>query len=148
VAWTATALVSVQFDETALALRASTEHRDDLVKTRTVAGYAWACGGVATGGRAARPRPRRGAGRSTCAPWPGNSKLFELLARGRRLGDTPVALDHESAGIDGGTHVTVRREDFPGSEWMRQTPPDPSGPRPWRTTSDSRCSPTPSSTRP
>lgn len=34
-AWTATALVSVQFDETALALRALTEHRDDLVKTRT-----------------------------------------------------------------------------------------------------------------
>jgi transposase len=34
-AWTATALVSVQFDQTALALRALTEHRDDLVKTRT-----------------------------------------------------------------------------------------------------------------
>jgi transposase len=34
-AWTATSLVSVQFDETALALRALTEHRDDLVKTRT-----------------------------------------------------------------------------------------------------------------
>jgi transposase len=34
-AWTATALVSVQFDATALALRALTEHRDDLVKTRT-----------------------------------------------------------------------------------------------------------------
>ncbi|MFD1531627.1 IS110 family transposase [Pseudonocardia aurantiaca] len=35
VAWTAPALVSVQFDEVALALRALTEHRDDLVKTRT-----------------------------------------------------------------------------------------------------------------
>jgi hypothetical protein len=34
-AWTATAPVSVQFDETALALRAFTVHRDDLVKTRT-----------------------------------------------------------------------------------------------------------------
>jgi transposase len=34
-AWTATGLVSVQFDEMALALRALTEHRDDLVKTRT-----------------------------------------------------------------------------------------------------------------
>jgi transposase len=37
VAWTATALVSVRFDETALALRALTEHRDDLDKTRTQA---------------------------------------------------------------------------------------------------------------
>ena len=34
-AWTATSLVAVQFDETALALRALTEHRDDLVKRRT-----------------------------------------------------------------------------------------------------------------
>jgi hypothetical protein len=34
-AWTATALVSVRFDETALALRALTGHRDDLVKART-----------------------------------------------------------------------------------------------------------------
>jgi transposase len=34
-AWTATSLVSVRFDEMALALRALTEHRDDLVKTRT-----------------------------------------------------------------------------------------------------------------
>jgi transposase len=34
-AWTATSLVSVRFDETAVALRALTEHRDDLVKTRT-----------------------------------------------------------------------------------------------------------------
>jgi transposase len=33
-AWTAASLVSVRFDETA-ALRALTEHRDDLVKTRT-----------------------------------------------------------------------------------------------------------------
>jgi hypothetical protein len=30
-AWTATSVVSVQFDEMALALRALTEHRDDLV---------------------------------------------------------------------------------------------------------------------
>jgi len=34
-AWTAVRLVSVQFDETAIALRALTEHRDDLVKART-----------------------------------------------------------------------------------------------------------------
>ena len=34
-AWTAPALVSVQFDEVAMALRALTEHRDDLVKART-----------------------------------------------------------------------------------------------------------------
>ena len=34
-AWTAPALVSVRFDELAMALRALTEHRDDLVKART-----------------------------------------------------------------------------------------------------------------
>jgi transposase len=34
-AWTASGLASVQFDELAMALRALTEHRDDLVKTRT-----------------------------------------------------------------------------------------------------------------
>jgi transposase len=34
-AWTAPALTSVQFDEVAMALRALTEYRDDLVKTRT-----------------------------------------------------------------------------------------------------------------
>ncbi|MDT7709119.1 MAG: transposase [Pseudonocardiales bacterium] len=34
-AWTATSLVWVRFDEMVLALRALTEHRDDLVKTRT-----------------------------------------------------------------------------------------------------------------
>jgi transposase len=34
-AWTAPALVSVQFDHMAMALRALTEHRDDLVKART-----------------------------------------------------------------------------------------------------------------
>jgi transposase len=34
-AWTAPALVSVQFDQVAMALRALTEHRDDLVKART-----------------------------------------------------------------------------------------------------------------
>ena len=34
-AWTAPALMSVQFDHMAMALRALTEHRDDLVKART-----------------------------------------------------------------------------------------------------------------
>jgi hypothetical protein len=34
-AWTATSLVSVRFDGLVMALRALTEHRDDLVKTRT-----------------------------------------------------------------------------------------------------------------
>ncbi|WP_344725504.1 IS110 family transposase, partial [Pseudonocardia yunnanensis] len=34
-AWTAAGLVAVQFDELAMALRALTEHRDDLVKMRT-----------------------------------------------------------------------------------------------------------------
>jgi transposase len=34
-AWTAPALTSVHFDEVTLALRALTEHRDDLVKART-----------------------------------------------------------------------------------------------------------------